>query len=214
MVARMLPSRLMEADAEASLTATCAIDRSGAGAWTTLIASAPCSVRHSEREPAPEDVSEATSASAETVTVRLGHASPVRIGDRVRHLATGRTWTVGATNRTATYRSLTKARAARPTAATPRMSVVLRRYSQETRTWVARPAQEAHIVLSSSQPENAGGQGRVMQGWLFAPEDGLPLDVQVGDTFLYAGVSARIEWVPPDPVLRREAVFTVNVGEG
>jgi hypothetical protein len=42
------------------------------------------------------------------------------------------------------------------------------------------------------------------------------LDVQQGDNFYMSGIgfNAIVEWVPPDPTERREAIFQVNTGEG
>jgi len=178
----------------------------------TLLTVTKASVRHRLNQPAPDDPQEATAANAEFVEVHFPWDSPVRIGDK--YVQDGRSWVIGLTNITDSYSTFARCYAARPIAATPRQWVSFRRYLQPEQQWIILAPQLVQLAWSKNQPDRLGGVAIRQYGYIFAPEDMPPLDVQQGDTFYLDGMSAVVTWAAPSTGSRREALFAINVGEG
>jgi hypothetical protein len=171
-------------------------------------------IHHRLTPPSPGDPADANAANAEYVEIHVPASIPLRMGDRVH--ARGTRWTVGGGNFTESYGTFNRAIAARPISATPRIWLTIRRPNPSTGQDDVLPPQLVHVAWSKTQPDRVGGVALRHYGWIFAPEDMPDLDVQQGDNFYMSGIgfNAIVEWVPPDPTERREAIFQVNTGEG
>ena len=205
------PARWMRAQASGSMRDQADIYRNDGYGWK-LVGQTKCNIHHRITPPSPGDPADANAANAEFVEVHVPHSIPLRMGDRVH--ARGNRWSVGGGNFSETYGTFNRAIAARPISATPRIWLTLRRYDHATSAEVLVNPQLVHVAWSKTQPDRIGGIALRQYGWIFAPE-GLPdLDVQQGDTFYLGGANAVVQWVPPDPTERREAIFQIMTGEG
>jgi hypothetical protein len=197
--------------ANASMRDQCDIYRNDGYGWK-LAGQSPCTIHHRITPPSPGDPADANAANAEYVEVHLPLRLPVRMGDRVH--ARGTRWTVGGGAMFESYGTFNRAVAARPISATPRVWLTLRRYNHTSQKEDLQAPQLVHVAWSKTQPDRVGGIALRQYGWIFAPEDMPDLNVQQGDTFYLGGLNGVVQWVPPDPTERREAIFQVNVGEG
>jgi hypothetical protein len=211
MVLNKYPSRFMEGLAEGQLTETGEIWRNDGYGYTKLM-DVRTNIRHRLNQPAPGDPTDATAAQAEFVEVHFKIGTPVRIGDRYKQ--GGRSWVIGLANTTDSFGTYIRTYASRPIAATPYILISLRRFNRSTNTWSLLPVQTMQMAWSRNQPDRLMGVAVRQYGFLFAPENMPDLDIQQGDTFFYNGLSGVVTWVPPDPGLRREAIFSMNIGEG
>jgi hypothetical protein len=177
-----------------------------------LVGQTKCTIHHRITPPVPGDPADANAANAEYVEIHLPVRIPVRIGDRVH--ARGKRWTVGGGDMDESYGTFNRAVAARPVAATPRIWITLRRMNYGTGMDEIIPPQLVQVAWAKTQPDRIGGEALRQYGWIFAPEELGDLNIRQGDTFFYAGTTATVQWVPPDPTERREATFWMNVGEG
>ena len=206
------PSRYMRSIANASFRDHCDLYRNDGYGWF-LAGSTRCTVHHQIRAPSPGDPADASAAESDQVEIAIPIHFPMRIGDHVH--AHGKRWTVGDGNFAETYASYLRLSCSRPTAATPRIWITLRRFNPDTQEWDSLSPQLVHVAWSKNQPDRLGGLTIRQFGWIFAPEDAeTDLDVEQGDTFYYGGANATVQWVPPDPTERREATFFTNLGEG
>lgn len=173
------------------------------------------SLRQRLNTPAPDDPVDASAAQAEFMEVHLPWDSPVRIGDQYREKAPGtKIWSIGLVNNEDSYKTYNRCYAARPVAATPVEIITIRRFNQASNTWALHAPQFVQIAWSKNQPDRLGGVAVRQYGHLFAPEGYTDLDIMQGDTFDLYGLNATVTWVVPDPGQRREALFSVNIGEG
>lgn len=177
--------------------------------WAKLM-DTKASIRYRLNQPAPGDPQDANAAQAEFVEVHTPSGSPIRIGDQYRQ--DGFVWTIGLSNKSDTYGTYVRSYAARPIAATPRQWITLRRWIGTS--WQLQAPQLVQVAWDKNQPDRLGGVAIRQYGHLFAPEGMVDLNIEQGDTFDYAGLSATITWVAPEQGSRREAVFSVNIGEG
>lgn len=205
------PSRFMQGLAEGQLLEAGEIWRNDGYGYAKLT-DTKANIRHRLNTPAPGDPTDATAAQAEFVEVHLPLDSPVRIGDR--YIQDVRSWVIGLTNKTDSFGTYVRTYASRPTAATPYVLITLRRYNRNTNSWSLIPVQTVQMAWSRNQPDRLMGVAVRQYGFIFAPENMPDLDIQQGDTFFYGGNNGTITWVTPDPGLRREAVFSMNIGEG
>jgi hypothetical protein len=206
------PMRYMRGQAISDFRDRAEIYRNDGYGWV-LVGSVRCNIHHRLTPPVPADPTDATGANAEFVEIHLPLDVPVRIGDHIH--ARNRIWTIGGGNLTETYGTFKRASAARPIAATPLTWITLRRYNHSTNDWDLQAPQLVHVAWSRNQPDRLGGIAVRQFGFIFPPEDDTDsLNVQQGDTFYYGGVDATVQWVPPDPTERREAIFFANIGEG
>lgn len=205
------PAKYMRGLASGQLLATGELWRNDGYGYVKLI-DTKATVRHRLNQAAPDDPTDATAAQSEFVEIHLPFSSPVRIGDRYKQ--GGRSWVVGLTNATDSYGTYVRCYASRPTAATPYVLLTLRRYNRTTNTWTMIPPQTVQLAWSRNQPDRLQGVAVRQYGFIFSPEGFSDLDVKQGDTFFYNGLNGVVTWVAPDPGLRREALFSMNIGEG
>lgn len=205
------PSRFVRGVAVAGLHDICTVERNNGTGWNVLHAATPCNVQHIDYRPTPYDPQDASTETGETVGIHLVRELIVRIGDRVYTTTQPlRRWIVGGGNLSETLASFLILRALRPTAATPYTRIEILRWNQNTETTQKLPVQVAQLTLSSRVPEPVG-QVLHRGGVLFGPEGYPPLDIKIGDTFQWNGITAHVTWVTPDPNERREAVFHMDV---
>lgn len=206
------PTRMMRALAQGTMRDRCEIHRNDGYGWA-LVGDVRCNIHHRLTPASPGDPQDASAANLEFVEAHIPRHIPLRIGDHVR--CRGHQWTVGGGNMSETFGTFNRAMMARPIAATPLQWITLRRIDYSTGVEAMLPPQLVHVAWSKNQPDRLGGVAVRQFGWIFPPEDSLDqLDVRQGDTFYYGGVDATVQWVPPDPTERREAVFLTNIGEG
>jgi hypothetical protein len=207
-----VPSRLLRGQANGMMQDFCEIYRNDGYGWD-LKGQSRCNVHHLIKPPVPGDPVDASAASTETVVIMLPRKMEARIGDRV--YAKGHRWTLGEGNFSETAASYLHTIGSRPTAATPRFWITIRRWDHTTQTPIILPPQLVQLAWSRNQPDRLGGIAIRQYGWIFSPEEATAdLDVQQGDTFFYANLEHTVQWVPPDPTERREAIFWTNIGEG
>lgn len=205
------PSRLMQANAAGQFHDFCKVYRND-GYGRRLIGESRCSLHHRLTPPDPGDPADSSAASVEFAEIHFPIESPIMISDAVE--TRGHLWTVGGGNFSESYATYKRAMVGRPIAATPQTWITIRRFNHGTQAWQEQPPQLAHVAWQKSQPDRLGGISVRQQGYIFAP-DGYPnLDIQQGDSFFYSGRDAIVTWVTPDPSERREATFSMNIGEG
>jgi hypothetical protein len=164
-------------------------------------------------QPASGDPADASAANAEFMEVHLPYDTPARIGDYLKQDELR--WLIGLTNKEDSFQTFTRCYATRPIAATPRSWVTFIRYDPSTGLYSPQSPQLVQVAWSKNQPDRLGGVSVRQYGWIFAvEEDPIGLNIRQGDTFAYGGMAAVVTWVPPDPTQRREAIFSVNIGEG
>jgi hypothetical protein len=207
------PRRYMRGLAGGELRELGEIWRNDGYGYTKLI-DTKANIRHRLNTPAPGDPTDATAAQAEFVEVHLPWNSPVRIGDRYKRKEDEKSWVIGLVNATDSYATFIRSYASRPIAATPYIIITLRRFNNTLNSWSLIPPQTMQMAWSRNQPDRLMGVAVRQYGFLFAPEGFPDLDILQGDTFFYAGLTGTVTWVPPDPGLRREAIFSMNIGEG
>lgn len=207
-----MPTRLMRGMANATFQTKLELFRNDGYGWE-LFASTRCTVHHLLKPPATGDPFDSSAALSETVGIDMPRKIPARLGDRA--FAAGKRWTIGDGNFEESYASYLHVVAARPTAATPRLWITIRRFNHISGVWDMLDPQLVQLAWSRNQPDRLGGVAIRQYGWLFAPEEAVAdLDIQQGDSFWYADLDHIVQWVPPDPTERREAIFWTNIGEG
>lgn len=210
---RLLPRTYLRSVTRADLLDTCTILRNDGVGWVTF-ATTRCSVDVGTQQPPSGEPSEASIASLELVEVKVPVGLGARVGDRVRHDQTSSTYVVAGTNQPQTYRMVSRLRAVRPTAATPRQVLTFFRADPNTGNYVPVQTTVVQLVLAQGQRAQPAPGAQLVDGWIFAPDGAASLAVQPGDIFDYGGQQARITYVTPASEQRREAAFTVNVGAG
>lgn len=209
--ASVLPSLFMRGLAVAGLRELCAIERNSGDGWAALHASERCNIQHIDYRPQPADVADASTETGETVAIHLKKNLAVRIGDRVSFVVDPlRKWVIGGGNQAENLATFNIFRALRPTAATPWTKITVYRFNPATGDHVAQAVQIAQITLSTRVPVSVG-DSTYKGGVMFGPESQPPLNVQIGDTFRYNGMTGYITWVTPDPNERREATFYIDL---
>jgi hypothetical protein len=207
-----MPTRLMRGQANGSMRDMCDIYRDDGYGWEQK-GRTRCLVHHLLKPPVSGDPMDANTATTETVGIGIPRSIPARVGDRI--YARGHRWTVGDGNFSETYGSYLYVTCARPSAGVPRVWITIRRYNHNTQAWESLSPQLAQVAWSRNQPDRLGGVAVRQFGWIFAPEESATdLDIQQGDSFFFGGEDHTVQWVPPDPTERREAIFFTNTGEG
>lgn len=208
---RYYPTKYMRGLAKADMPEIGEIWRNDGYGWGLLTATR-ASLRQRLNTPAPDDPVDASAAQAEFMEVHLPWDSIIRIGDQYRQDM--KIWSIGLVNNEDSYKTYNRCYAARPVAATPIEIITIRRFDQATSQWFMLAPQAMQIAWSKNQPDRLGGVAVRQYGHIFAPEGYDDLDIKQGDTFDLYGMSANVTWVVPDPGQRREAIFSVNIGEG
>jgi len=205
------PFRMMQAFATGQFTDHAEIWGNDGYGWK-LVGLSRCQIHHRLTPAVPADPMDSTAANVEYVEGHFPLAIPIRIGMRVK--ARGNQWTVGGGNFSESYRTFNRAMMARPIAASPLTWITLLRWNRTLEDWQELPPQLVHVAWSRNQPDRLGGISIRQFGWIFPPENGADLDIMQGDSFNLQGLNAVVQWVPPEPTDRREAIFQVNIGEG
>lgn len=205
------PMRLMRGQANGQFHDQAEIWRNVGYGWE-LVGMTKVAIHHRLTPPIPGDPTDATAASLENVEIHAPREFPIFMGDHIK--ARGTQWTVGGGNLFESYGTFQRILAARPIAATPLTFITLRRWNPTTEVWQSLNPQLVHIAWQKSQPDRLGGVAIRRFGFVLPPEGGPDLDIIQGDSFFYGGFEHVIQWVPPDPSERREAIFWTNTGEG
>jgi hypothetical protein len=207
-----IPMRWMRGQANSQLRDTVDIYRNDGYGWEH-VSRCRGTVHHLLTPPAPGDPVDSSAALSQLATIDIPRHIASRIGDECR--VRGKRWIVGDGNFDESYASLLHLSVARPTAATPRTWINIRRFNISTGLWTILAPQLVQISWSRNQPDRLGGVAIRQFGWVFSPEEITdPLDIEQGDTFYYDGRTHSVQWVPADSAGRREAIFWTNVGEG
>lgn len=206
-----IPSKYLRGVANAGLRDVCVVERNDGNGWGVLHSETPCNIQHIDYRPQPADPADASAENGENVSLHFKRNLPVRTGDRAYVLSSPtRKWVFGGGNMNETMATFQLVRAMRPTAATPWTKIVVYRISNPEDDPIALPDQIVQFVLSTRVPAQVG-VSTYKGGIMFGPEGLPPLDIEIGDTFIYNEMRGYVTWVTPNPSERREATFYLDL---